>query len=71
MPAGPVAQSFVLMFVILAVSTGAKEKGVTAGIAIGSTVALCGLFAGPVQDGSGRVLTLDGSGWISYMLRRI
>lgn len=59
-PAGPVAQSFVLeivvtfflMFVILAVSTGAKEKGITAGIAIGSTVALCALFAGPVSGAS-------------------
>src|SRR4051794_219877 len=44
LPAGPVTRSFVLevvltlllMFVILCVSTGAKEKGVLAGVAVGS-----------------------------------
>lgn len=40
------------MFVILSVSTGAKEKGVTAGIAIGSVVALEALFAGPICGAS-------------------
>jgi len=39
--------TFFLMFVILGVSTGAKEKGVVAGLAIGGTVALAALFAGP------------------------
>jgi aquaporin Z len=42
----------ILMFVILAVSTGAKEKGVTAGIAIGALVGLEALFAGPVSGAS-------------------
>ena len=59
-PSGSVWQSFVmeivlswiLMFVILSVSTGAKEKGVTAGIAVGSTVALAALFAGPISGAS-------------------
>ncbi|MGH7428071.1 MAG: aquaporin, partial [Candidatus Methylomirabilaceae bacterium] len=59
-PAGPVYQSWVLealltaglMFVILGVSTGAKEKGITAGLAIGSVVALEALFAGPVCGAS-------------------
>jgi aquaporin Z len=59
-PSGSVMQSFImemilswiLMFVILSVSTGAKEKGVTAGIAVGSTVALAALFAGPVSGAS-------------------
>ena len=59
-PAGPAMQSFVmeivlswiLMFVILSVSTGAKEKGMTAGIAVGATVALAALFAGPVSGAS-------------------
>jgi aquaporin Z len=59
-PSGPVMQSFVmeivlswiLMFVILSVSTGAKEKGMTAGIAVGATVALAALFAGPVSGAS-------------------
>jgi aquaporin NIP len=59
-PAGPPLQSFVLetiltyilMFVILSVSTGAKEKGVTAGIAVGSVVGLEALFAGPISGAS-------------------
>ena len=41
-----------LMFVILCVSTGASEKGITAGLAIGGTVALAALFAGPVCGAS-------------------
>lgn len=59
-PAGPVMQSFVLefiltlilMFVILSVSTGSKEKGVLAGVAIGSIIALEALFAGPICGAS-------------------
>jgi len=59
-PAGPPFQSFVLeltltfllMFVILNVSTGAKEKGVTAGIAVGAVVGLEALFAGPISGAS-------------------
>src|SRR5262245_51702245 len=38
----------ILMFVILSVSTGAKEKGITAGIAVGSVIALEAMFAGPI-----------------------
>lgn len=38
----------ILMLVVLRVSTGAKEKGITAGIAIGATVWLLVLFGGPV-----------------------
>jgi aquaporin NIP len=60
LPAGPAMQSFVLeivltailMFVILNVSTGAKEKGATAGIAIGSVIALEAMFAGPICGAS-------------------
>ena len=59
-PAGSGLQSFVLeliltcilMFVILSVSTGAKEKGVTAGIAIGAVIALEAIFAGPICGAS-------------------
>ncbi len=59
-PAGPAFQSFVLevvltfflMLVILSVSTGAKEKGITAGIAIGAVIALEAMFAGPVCGAS-------------------
>ena len=40
------------MFVILAVATGAKEKGIMAGIAIGGAVTVGMLVAGPVSGGS-------------------
>ncbi|HLP52152.1 MAG TPA: aquaporin [Chitinophagales bacterium] len=40
--------TFILMMVILRVSVGAKEKGITAGIAIGGTVWFLVLFGGPV-----------------------
>jgi aquaporin Z len=40
------------MFVILNVSTGAKERGVTAGIAVGGIVGLGALFAGPITGAS-------------------
>lgn len=60
LPAGLPMQSFVLevilttilMFVILSVSTGAKEKGITAGIAIGAVIALEAMFAGPICGAS-------------------
>lgn len=60
LPAGPVSQSFVLevvltgilMLAILSVSTGSKEKGLTAGIAIGSIIALEAMFAGPICGAS-------------------
>ena len=44
--------TFFLMLVILRVSTGAKEKGITAGIAIGSVVLLEAMFAGPISGAS-------------------
>jgi aquaporin NIP len=60
LPAGSVMQSFlletvltfILMWVILSVSTGAKEKGITAGIAVGSVIALEAMFAGPISGAS-------------------
>ena len=60
LPAGLPGQSFVLeivltlilMFVILCVSTGAKEKGIMAGVAIGGVVALEAMFAGPISGAS-------------------
>lgn len=59
-PAGSWQQSFVieivltflLMLTILSVSTGAKEKGITAGIAIGAVIGLEAMFAGPVSGAS-------------------
>ncbi len=60
LPAGSASQSFILeviltfllMLVILNVSTGAKEKGITAGIAIGAIIALEAMFAGPICGAS-------------------
>jgi MIP family channel proteins len=44
--------TFLLMYVILNVSSGAKEKGIMAGTAIGATVGLEAMFAGPVCGAS-------------------
>src|SRR5204862_2261315 len=44
--------TFFLMLVILQVSAGAKEKGITAGIVVGSVVGLEAMFAGPVSGAS-------------------
>lgn len=44
--------SFFLMVVIINVSTGAKEIGVIAGIAIGGVVLLEAMFAGPITGAS-------------------
>ena len=44
--------SFVLMFVILNVSTGHKEKGIMAGVAVGGTVAFEALLGGPISGAS-------------------
>jgi aquaporin NIP len=59
-PAGSAVQSLILeiiltallMFVILNVSVGAKERGITAGIAVGSVIGLEALFAGPTSGAS-------------------
>lgn len=59
-PGGTPGQSFVLeflltwflMMVILRVSTGAKEKGLMAGVAVGAVIALEALFAGPACGAS-------------------
>ncbi len=47
-----IVMTALLMFVILSVSTGAKEKGMMAGLAIGVTVALEALFGGPISGAS-------------------
>jgi aquaporin Z len=59
-PAGSEMQSFVmeflvtffLMLLVMQVSTGAKEKGMFAALAIGAMVMLTALFAGPVSGDS-------------------
>ena len=60
LPAGSALQSFVLelfltailMFVVLSVACGAKEKGLMAGIAVGGVVGLEAMFAGPICGAS-------------------
>jgi len=60
LPSGAASQSFVmeliltffLMLVIINVAIGSKEQGMFAGVAIGATVALEAMFAGPVCGAS-------------------
>jgi aquaporin NIP len=60
MPQGSDLQSFILetiltfflMLVIIQVATGSKEQGMFAGLAIGSTVLLEAMFAGPICGAS-------------------
>jgi aquaporin Z len=59
-PTGPAWQSFVLevaltgilMFVVLGVSSGAKEKGILAGVAVGGVIAFEALLGGPISGAS-------------------
>ncbi len=44
--------SFLLMFIILSVARGSNEQGLMAGIAVGATIGLEAMFAGPVCDAS-------------------
>jgi aquaporin NIP len=60
LPVGSAWQSFILemiltlilMFVILCISQGPKEKGIMAGIAVGAVVGLEAMFAGPICGAS-------------------
>ena len=60
LPAGPCWQSFTLeilltfflMLTILSVTSGSKEKGITAGLTIGGLIALEATFAGPICGAS-------------------
>ncbi len=60
LPHGSAIQSFVLefiltfflMLVIINVATGSKERGMFAGLAIGATVLLEAMFAGPISGAS-------------------
>jgi len=59
-PAGSAVQSFILeliltfilMLVIMGVSTGPKEQGLFAGLAVGSVILLEAMFAGPICGAS-------------------
>lgn len=76
-PAGGLAQSFtleviltaILMFVILNVSTGAREKGITAGLVVGATIALEALFAGPISGASMNPARSLGPAFVGFDLR--
>jgi aquaporin Z len=78
-PTGPIYQSWVLevlltvglMFVILGVSTGASEKGITAGLAIGAVVALEALFAGPISGASMNPARSLGPALVSWQLSSV
>ncbi len=60
LPTGTLSQSFlleliltfILMLTIINVATGAQEKGIMAGVAIGGVVGLEALFAGPISGAS-------------------
>ncbi len=60
LPAGSWTQSFILeviltfilMFTIINIATGSKEKKIMAGVAIGAVVGLGSLFAGPISGAS-------------------
>ena len=76
-PGGGAAQSLVLeivltwflMLVILNVSTGAKEKGITAGIAVGAVIGLEAMFAGPICGASMNPARSFASALVSLHLR--
>jgi MIP family channel proteins len=79
LPAGGVVQSFVLeailtfilMFVILRVSTGPKEKGITAGIAVGAVIGLEAMFAGPICGASMNPARSLGPAVVSFHLEHL
>jgi aquaporin NIP len=79
LPAGSPLQSFILeliltallMFVILAVSTGAREKGITAGIVVGSVIGLEAMFPGPICGASMNPACSLGPGVVSLHLQSL
>lgn len=79
LPSGDASQSFfleiiltaILMLTILSVSHGAKEKGITAAIAIGSLVGLEAMFAGPICGASMNPARSLGPALISWNFEHI
>ncbi len=73
LPRGDVGQSFILeailtgllVLVILSVTSGAKEKGLLAGVAIGGTVGMEALFAGPICGASMNPARSFAPAWVS------
>ncbi|MGB0879621.1 MAG: MIP/aquaporin family protein [Polaribacter sp.] len=63
--------TFFLMLVIINVSTGSKEIGVVAGIAIGGVVLLAAMFAGPITNASMNPARTLGPALISGHLKHV
>ena len=63
--------SFFLMFVIINVSTDAKEKGLMAGVAVGAVVGLAAMFAGPISGASMNPARSIGPAIVSGELRHL
>ncbi len=55
----------ILMFVVMGVSTGAKEESVTAGLAVGATIAMEAFVAGPLTKASMNPARSIGPGVVS------
>lgn len=78
-PASTSLQSFIfeviltliLMFVILSVSHGAKEKGITAGLVVGAVIGLEALFAGPISGASMNPARSFGPAMVSGQLQNL
>lgn len=79
LPSGAAKQSFVLeillafilMLVVLQVATGSKEKGMMAGITIGSVVLLEAMFGGPVSGASMNPVRSLGPAIVSGQLQHL
>jgi aquaporin NIP len=79
LPAGTLMQAFafeflltaILMFVILNVSTGAKEKGIMAGTSIGAVIAFEALVGGPISGASMNPARSLGPAFISGRLSEL
>jgi len=63
--------TFLLMFVIIHVATGAKETGLMAGVAVGGTVCLAALFAGPVTGASMNPARSFGPALVSFQFQHL
>lgn len=55
----------ILMFVVMGVSTGAKEESITAGLAVGATIAMEAFVAGPLTKASMNPARSIGPGVVS------
>lgn len=60
--------TFILMLVILCVTVGAREKGITAGLVIGAVVTLDILIAGPISGASMNPARSLGPALVSFNL---